>query len=143
MQSVIESFVDKLSSVRVAYLDGKKTDLTNTIIISSLAEAIIACVSKQIKPSTYTLISYPQWTLYELYNYYLNRFSISTDIIYRPKRNHERNVIKKIFFRKIKQYRAFIETYILTKLSGASISLKGKYRMLEIQAEINENQISY
>ena len=143
MQSVSESFIDKLSSVKVAYLDGKETDLTNTIFISSLSEAIIACGLKQIKASTYTLISYPQWTLYELYNYYFTRFSLHTDIIYQPKMVDKRNLFRKLFFKKIKQYRAFIETYILTKLSSASISLKGKYRVVEINAEINEDEISY
>lgn len=143
MQSVSESFTDKLSSVKVAYLNGEKTDLTNTIFISSLTEAIIACGFKQIKPSTYTLISFPQWTLYELYNFYLNRFSLQTNIIYQPKLIDKKNLIKKLFFKKIKQYRAFIETYILTKLSGTSIFLKGKYRVVEISAEINEDEISY
>ena len=143
MQSVSESFIDKLSSVKVAYLDGKETDLTNTIFISSLSEAIIACGLKQIKASTYTLISYPQWTLYELYNYYFTRFSLYTDIIYQPKLVDKRSLFGKLFFKKIKQYRAFIETYILTKLSSASIYLKGKYRVVEINAEINEDKISY
>ncbi len=143
LQSVSESFRDKLSSAKVAYLDGNENDLTNTIFISSLAEAVIECGSGKVKPSTYTLISHPQWTLGELYKFYLSFFSLNTTINYKPKLSEKKRSIKRVLLTRVKKYRPLIETYILSLMPKTSIAIKGKYRVGEIAGEINSGEVSY
>lgn len=142
LQSVSESFRDKLSAAKVAYLDGNETDLTNTIFISSLSEAIISCGLNEHKPSTYTLISYPQWTLSELYNFYIDYFSLNIILEYRPEIRKKSSIKTKVINRVMK-YRPLIEIYILTKFPKASIALKGKYRTGEMANVANAGKVFY
>jgi NAD dependent epimerase/dehydratase family. len=143
LQSVSESFRDKLSSVKVAYLDGDENDFTNTIFISSLCDAIIACRYQRIKPAVYTLVSYPQWTLKELYTFYLDYFFLDTHIIFKPKHTKKKITIKEYLYTYIKKYRPLLETYILLYIPKTAIALKGKYRVSEVKSLASTKNINY
>jgi hypothetical protein len=57
LQSVNTSFREKLLKNNIAYIDGGQDDLTNTVFISTVSEAIIKFCKGNETPGTYTLIS--------------------------------------------------------------------------------------
>jgi len=139
LQSVNESFKEKLSSTSKAYITGDPGELTNTIFISSLGEAILKCGKGTISPGVYTLVSQPQWTLKELYGYYLNMYNLTTELVYMP---IVRNVKKRAGFPAglmafLKKHRPLLETYILMQLPKMAVKFKGRFRQSEVYAVVN------
>jgi nucleoside-diphosphate-sugar epimerase len=128
LQSVNSSFREKLNQNDIAFIDGDEYDLTNTIFINSIAEAIIKFSKADEAPGTYTLISNPQWTLGQLYNYYKEFYNIPTTLKFIPKRDSSKNILNSL-----KKYRPILETYILMNMPALSLSIKGKYRENEIR----------
>lgn len=131
MQSVSESFREKLSSAPIAYLNGNENDLTNTIFISSLADAVIKCANGEVECNIYTLIAHPQWTLAELYEYYKKFFGLKTQMVYQPQPLVKQKSLKFFVMGKLKKYRPLIESYVLLKMPDLSLKIKGRYRVNE------------
>ena len=80
LQSVNGSFRKKLSESDLAVLDGNPDDPVNIIFIHPLCEAIVHCIEGRHRPGLYTLVSNPQWTLQELYEYYLNYYAVYNNL---------------------------------------------------------------
>jgi nucleoside-diphosphate-sugar epimerase len=140
LQSVNTSFRNKLSNASVAYISGSGQDLTNTIFINSVCEAIIKCVKGEVKPGLYTLVSQPQWTLEELYSYYTFNYNIDCKLEYfkNPKLLSQRRSLMIMGIGFLKKYRPLLETYILMRSPKASIAFKGRYRQSETYRAGNE-----
>lgn len=139
LQSVNSSFREKLTQEKVAYIDGNPYELTNTIFISSIASAIIKCTKNIEVPGTYTLVSNPQWTLEELYNYYRDYYNINTFIEFIPAEAAPKKLsIRKFIFNILKSFRYLLEIYVLMKLPFVSLKVKGKYREKTVRDIISE-----
>ena len=138
LQSINTSFREKLLQNDIAFINGHDHELTNTVFINSIAEAIIKFCKGQEKPGTYTLISHPQWTLKQLYSYYLEFYKIPTVLKFIPKKTTKKrgsfNVLKIL-----KRYRSLLETYVLMKMPSLSLKIKGKYRINEIKLLTDTN----
>jgi hypothetical protein len=147
LQSVNTSFREKLNQNTIAFIDGNEADLTNTVFINSVAEAIIKFSKNSETPGTYTLISNPQWTLKQLYDYYTEFYDIPVSLKFIPKEQSKRNIIFNIssiltFFKK---YRPLLETYVLMNMPSILLKIKGKYRENEIRQIKNNSyqEVSY
>jgi len=129
LQSVNTSFRRKLSENQKVYVDGSPNDLTNTVFVSSIAEAIIGCASHLNKEGTYTLVSLPQWTLKQLYEFYIRYYNLTTEIFFIPSnpKKGNRNILK-LVFAYFKPYRPLIETYFLMRLPTLATWMKGRFR---------------
>lgn len=143
LQSVNESFREKLAAVPVAYLDSKAGDPLNILFISSLGDAIVKCGYGELSHNLYTLIAYPQWQVSELYDYYKKFFSLDTNIVYSPRTPARTNSIRSLVVNKVKRYRPLIESYVLLKFPDLSLKLKGKYRVGEVSKINAPKQIEY
>ncbi len=143
LQSVSESFREKLYAEPIAYLDGNPSDLTNTIFIPNLADAIINSVRGEMKPGLYTLVASPQWTLKELYDYYLDWYQLDTVLEFKPQAGgHQVPFVAKAFSQ-LKKYRPLIETYLLLKMPETSVKIKGRFRKSEIANQVSGESIKY
>lgn len=141
LQSVNSSFREKLSQTQLAYIDGNSHEVTNTIFISSVANAIIRCAKKLELPGTYTLVSSPQWTLGDLYNYYLEYYNMDTTIQFIPAiRKAKKITISKSIFEIIKSRRYLFEIYLFMRAPLLSLKSKGKYRERNIMNAVNRQK---
>ena len=130
LQSVNSSFREKLSKNNIAFVNGGPSELTNTVFVNSVSDAILECVKGKEIPGTYTLISSPQWSLKELYDYYVQYYNFPIEIIYAPE---EKKKIRYSFgvFGFLRKYRPLLETYFLMNLPRVLIKVKGRYRESE------------
>jgi dTDP-4-dehydrorhamnose reductase len=119
LQSV-NSVFRAISTQSEVLSNGNKDSLSNTIFIHALGNAILQVVGKKWVPGTYALVSNPQWTLFELYEFYSTRYGIQTKITYLDKIDKSRNKLKDNLFssiiQRLKPYRQIIETYLLLKI---------------------------
>jgi nucleoside-diphosphate-sugar epimerase len=133
LQSVNGSFRKKLSDTNLALVDGNPGDPVNIIFIYPLCEAIFQCINGKIRPGLYTLVSSPQWTLKDLYDYYLRYYGLTAHIEYKPAAEKKS---KKSFLQRgmdlAKPYRPILETYILMRIPAFTTGIKGKFRQSEL-----------
>jgi len=140
LQSVNGSYRKKLSDANIVLIDGKPEDPVNIIFIHPLCEAIMQCINGVHAPGLYTLVSTPQWTLKDLYDYYIRYYGLPANIRYKPK--EEKKKRRSLFQRSIdiaRPYRSILETYILMRFPKLAISLKGQFR----QSELSNQSASY
>ena len=141
LQSVNTSYRNKLFSNTNIYLDGEAHDKVNVIFINSLCYAIVDCLENKYQPNVYTLVNDPQWTLEELYKYYVNVYGFNPNIVYEPKQKEKKQGIKLFLLNLAKKYRPLLETYVLFKFPLLYKKVKGKFR----QASFSDvkNQFEY
>jgi len=146
LQSVNGSFRKKLSDTDIALIDGNPDDLVNTIFIHPLCEAILSCAQGIHPPGLYTLVSNPQWTLRQLYEYYIRYYELPARLQFRPAENKKQG--RSVFQRGIdlaRPYRPMLETYVLMRLPSLATSIKGRFRKSELvqQETAAEKQLAY
>lgn len=133
LQSVNGSFRKKLSETNIAMLNGNPDDPVNIIFINQLCEAILQCARGVNSPGLYTLVSNPQWSLRQLYEYYMKYYGLQTHLLFRPE--EKKKAGKNIFQRGIdlaKPYRPILETYILMRMPSLATGIKGRFRQSEL-----------
>lgn len=136
LQSVNTSFRSKLNT-NFAKVDGRPDELTNTIFVGAICEGILKCINENIKPGTYTLVSTPQWTLEELYGYYIDYYNLPINLAYLPSSPHGKTrSFAKNLFGYFKRYRSLLEIYILMNVPSIAVKLKGKFRISQVKAEV-------
>jgi nucleoside-diphosphate-sugar epimerase len=134
LQSVNASFRKKLGETNVALIDGKKDDLVNTIFIYPLCEAIVSCAKGVHPPGLYTLVSEPQWTLFDLYDYYNREYcngSVCLEFHPAAEGRPGRSLLQRMIDI-ARPYRALVETYLLMKLPSLAVSMKGQFRQAQL-----------
>jgi nucleoside-diphosphate-sugar epimerase len=135
LQSVNGSFRKKLADSNIALIDGEPCTPVNIIFIYPLCEAIIKCIEGIHPPGLYTLVSHPQWTLKELYEYYNQQaYHANTDLEFSPADAVKKNS-RSLFQRGIdlvRPWRSMVETYILMKFPALTIAIKGRFRQNEL-----------
>jgi nucleoside-diphosphate-sugar epimerase len=132
LQSVNGSFRKKLLDTDLALVDGNPDDPVNIIFIHSLCEAILDCVNGKHPPGLYTLVSDPQWTLKELYEYYLRYYDLPAHIGYAGDTQKRKG--KTLLQRLIdlaRPYRSLLETYVLIRFPAIATRMKGRFRQME------------
>lgn len=130
LQSVNGSFRKKLGETNVALIDGNPDDPVNIIFIYPLCEAILSCVKGIHPPGLYTLVSEPQWTLFQLYDYYNRQYchgSLSLEFHPAAEGSPRRSPLQRMIDI-ARPYRALVETYLLMKLPSLAVTMKGKFR---------------
>jgi nucleoside-diphosphate-sugar epimerase len=138
LQSVNGSFRKKLSETNIAMLNGNPEDPVNIIFISQLCEAILQCARGVNPPGLYTLVSNPQWSLRQLYEYYIKYYDLQTHLLFRPE--EKKKAGKSIFQKGIdlaKPYRPILETYILMRMPSLATGIKGRFRQSELLQHSN------
>ncbi|MBS1659720.1 MAG: NAD(P)-dependent oxidoreductase [Bacteroidetes bacterium] len=134
LQSVNGSFRKKLSDAPIARVDGNKEDSVNIIFIYTLCEAIVQCARGQHKPGLYTLVSSPQWTLEQLYGYYIDYYKLPATMEYVPGNQQKAKVsLVQWGLRLARPYRSVLETYLLMRMPGMAVKLKGSFRQSQLQ----------
>jgi nucleoside-diphosphate-sugar epimerase len=138
LQSVNGSFRKKLSDSDIALVDGNSDDPVNIIFIYPLCEGIVECIKGKHTPGLYTLVANPQWTLKELYDYYLDYYGLPAHIEYLPRDAKKK---KPGFLQRVisvaKPYRSLLETYVLMRFPALAIRLKGGFRRSELSMQRN------
>jgi len=134
LQSVSGSFRKKLSDTDIALVDGNREDSVNIIFIYPLCEAIIQCIKGIYKPGLYTLVADPQWTLQELYDYYIHYYGLPAHPEYIPRAQGKggRGGFLERCINLARPYRSILETYILMRFPALAIHLKGRFRKSEL-----------
>ena len=130
LQSVSASFRKKLSLAGTAVLDGRPSDKVNIIFIHSLCAAILDCAKGLHAPGLYTLVNTPQWTLEELYQYYLQFYRMDASLQFRPSElmSKPKRSLARYAIELAKPHRALLETYVLMKAPKFYIRMKGRFR---------------
>lgn len=134
LQSVNESYREKLFMNKTIKLEGKPGDLVNIIFIESLAVAVIKAGSKQIEHGTYSLVNYPQWTLQQLYDHYIVYYSFQNKIQFTggaSSGNHSSAMSS--LLESANKMRPLFETLILLRIPKLYIKVKGKYRIMNVR----------
>lgn len=139
LQSVNGSFRKKLSDTNIALVDGRPDDPANIIFIHPLCEAIVRCIQGKHEPGLYTLVANPQWTLKELYDFYLEYYGLSPHVEYVPREDKKRGRIGIIqrCLNLAKPYRSLLETYVLMRMPSMAVRLKGRFRQGELSLRKN------
>lgn len=136
LQSVNGSFRKKLSDSVIAKIDGRPDDPANIIFIHPLCEAILECAAGKHPPGLYTLVASPQWTLKELYDYYVRYYQLPVHLAFCPAVAKEK---KKSFLQLgmdlAKPYRSLLETYILMRFPSLAVRLKGGFRQSQLSLQ--------
>jgi nucleoside-diphosphate-sugar epimerase len=137
LQSVNATFRKKLADTNIALIDGDRNDPVNTIFIHPLCEAIVNCAKGVHPPGLYTLVSEPQWTLFDLYDYYNREYcNGSVTLVFRPAARQKRTVLQRLIGM-AKPYRPLLETYLLMKLPSLAVSMKGRFRRNELTGQFD------
>jgi len=138
LQSVNSSFRKKLTETNIALVDGNPDDKVNVIFIHPLCEAIVRCSKGVHPPGLYTLVSSPQWTLQQLYEYYLDYYKLSGRLLFRPSDiKKRRKSLFRVAIELARPYRALLETYLLMRIPSLFTSIKGSFRMSELQQQVD------
>ncbi len=141
LQSVNSSFVKRLSETDIALIDGDSNDKVNITFIYSICEAVINAAKNNQKPGVYTLVFNPQWTLHDLYDFYISYYNMPTRLEFRPSENKRkrRKSLIQYGIQLARPYRSFLETYVLMKAPRLSTSIKGKFRQNEFLTSVGRN----
>jgi nucleoside-diphosphate-sugar epimerase len=138
LQSVNGSFRKKLADSDIAFVDGNSDDPVNIIFIHTLCEGIVACIKGKHKPGLYTLVADPQWTLKEIYDYYLGYYGLPAHIEYLPRNAKKKKLgLLQRVISMAKPYRPLLETYILMRFPALAVRLKGGFRRNELSLQRN------
>jgi len=137
LQSVNTSFREKLSMNKAIRLDGNPDDMVNIIFIETLAEAVIKVGMKEIPTGSYSLVNNPQWTLKQLYDYYISYYSFEVNMEFMESEGSYKKPWYKISLGSFKKYRALLEIFFLIRNKNMYIKVKGKYRKLDIKRSMN------
>lgn len=138
LQSVSHSYKKNLSKQTEYLVNGNSDDKTNTIFISTICDAILKCAEQKVQPGLYTLVSQPQWTLKQIYEYYIEQYDIQCQVKFVPfLKPQKRKGIKEQVISILKSKRFLIENYLLINKPNLAIKLKGRYRVEELKATIN------
>jgi nucleoside-diphosphate-sugar epimerase len=137
LQSVNGSFRKKIADTDTIVVDGSPNDPVNVIFIYSLCEAILQCVNGTRPPGLYTLVADPQWTLQELYEYYLEYYGLKADILYKPRGKAKAPGLQQRLINLARPYRAILEAYFLIRFPSLAVRIKGGYRRSELLDQQN------
>ena len=132
LQSVNGSFRKKLTESPIAMIDGKPDDPVNIIFIHPLCEAIVQCAEGVYPPGLYTLVANPQWTLKQLYQYYLDYYGLPAQLSFLPAETPRRRSLFQTAIDWFRPYRSLIETFVLMRLPGLAVKVKGRFRKAEM-----------
>jgi nucleoside-diphosphate-sugar epimerase len=143
LQSVNGSYREKLAVNETIRLDGEPGDAANVIFISSIADAIIKVVNEQARPGMYSLVNMPQWTLAELYSFYMRYYNVEKEIIFSPEVKTGRlDRLKGNVKGLAGKYRPLFESYLLMHNKHLYKKIKGAYRISDVSASMNPTKAS-
>ena len=114
-----------------------------TVFCSTISEAIYSIVIGKEKPGRYTLVSNPEPTWRELYEFYARKVKKDLKITSSGYLGYKSNYfdIKSILFSFAKRNREFIAAQILKLFPNLELRLSGKYWIRKAEDEISKNPI--
>lgn len=136
-QTVSLEFRTDLSATEyVVY--GEPTAPTNTVFANSISQVVLRCAEGQVSPGLYTLVSNPQWTLAELYEYYKYEYELPAKIKFSEQNNAPGIAprIKGSLINAVLSHREVLETYGLLIAPFLFTGAKGKYRQRQVAQDI-------
>jgi nucleoside-diphosphate-sugar epimerase len=82
LQNITRKICDEIRDGRVALpRDGRVA--SNTVFAATIVEAIVQVAQGTAKPGTYDLITFPQWTWFDVYNYYAAHLELPLRLAHR------------------------------------------------------------
>ena len=135
LQSVNASFRTKMVGKKTIAIENKIDEKTNTVFVSTVAEVIVKCAERALEPGLHTLVSNPQWTLNDLYQYYNEYYGYNLHFFFSNK-PAKKTVIKSFevkLWKLLNDCRSLLETFVLIHFPSVSIFAKGKFRENEIR----------
>jgi len=143
LQNITRKIRSEIREQRVALpRDGRLA--SNTVFAASIVEAIVQVAQGNAKPGTYDLITFPQWTWFDVYSYYAGQLRLPLQLA-DAKQRHERGLVgpsgwMRQFLRYLANHHALTErlTFLLAFLPR-SVNQRMYLRYLQTRAlsEIN------
>tara|TARA_Y100000814_G_scaffold277458_1_gene238477 strand:- start:32 stop:1093 length:1062 start_codon:yes stop_codon:yes gene_type:complete len=114
-----------------------------TVFCSTISEAICSIVKGKEKPGRYTLVSNPEPTWRELYEFYARKEKKDLEITSSGYLGYRSNLfdMKSIISSFMKRNREFIAAQILKLFPNLELRLSGKYWIKKAEDEISKNPI--
>jgi len=75
LQNISRKICGEIGDAKVA-LPRQGRVASNTVFAVTIAEAIVQVAHENAKPGTYGLITFPQWTWFDVYNYYASQLGL-------------------------------------------------------------------
>ena len=141
LQSVSNLYVKQVKSSRKLTVFGHPDDKVNTLFISDLGEVICKIVNGEIQGGTYSVLSQPQWTQRELYDYYL-KWTESFCLVEFQGHSFKPSLfmmLRSNVLRFIESHRGFIDVVILQNIPWLALRAKGMYRVKSSVAHSKNN----
>ena len=136
LQGVTLEFKTSLEECSLA-VQGNRSDLTISVFAYSVSQAILRCANGSVQPGLYTVVSSPQWTLGELYDYYTGRHQARARVRFVEAK--EPSAIRDAgaaIGRALVAKRDLLETYVLLRFPSLFAPTKGIYRKRAAASEI-------
>jgi len=144
LQGISQNITESLAGDEI-FVNGSREDLTNTVFASSVGDAIVKCGMGSIPENTYALVSTEQWSLGELYQYYMEKCDLHPEIIYGADVNTGQKVhlsLGAYVKSKMAKYRGVLESYILFNLQFLAPYIKGYWRKKSVAIDLQQSQVN-
>jgi len=138
LQSVSQEFINNLAGNEFS-TNGTAASISNTVFASSVGEAVLGCAFGEIKPDLYTVVSSPQWSLEELFDYYRSRYQLTGRPRYSAGETRNPSLYSVLLqHAKVKflSLREILETYVLLRAPSLFPRAKGIFRIKSVADDI-------
>lgn len=143
LQSVSHRFCSDISDRSSIYIDGKGDDFTNILFISDIGESVLEILSRRWSSGTYSLISLPQWTQKDLYDYYIKWCNVKTKVNFIGSIKKSRINLVGYLFNILIKHRGFIDVVILQNLPFVARKAKARHRINMFRSKIKDPKVVF
>jgi putative NADH-flavin reductase len=136
LQGVTQEFRTLLKQPSLV-VEGNVSDLATSVFAYPVSQAILHCGLGIVQPGLHTVVSSPQWTLGELFDYYLTRYPACARIRFsEPDASSFLQPAKTFVGKALVSKRDLLEAYLLLRAPSLFAAAKGLYRKRAAASEI-------
>ena len=136
LQGVTQEFRTFLKQPSLV-VQGTRSDLTTSVFAYPVSQAILNCGTGLVEPGLHTVVSSPQWTLGELFDYYLARYPACARIRFsEPDETSALEAAKTFMGKALVSKRDLMEAYVLLRFPSLFATAKGLYRRRAVASDI-------
>jgi putative NADH-flavin reductase len=136
LQGVTQEFKTSLKRPSLV-VEGDRSDLTTSVFAYPVSQAILNCGSGLVQPGLHTVVSSPQWTLGELFDYYLARYPACARIRFgEPDETSGPQAAETFIGKALVSKRDLLEAYVLLRFPSLFEVAKGSYRKRVVASDI-------
>jgi len=109
---------------------------SDTVFVFSIAEALVHIAQGLESPGLYTLVSVPQWSWSEVYEYYAKRRGVAPQFHLYPVERRKSKPLRDVVRAFAVANRDILSGYVMRHLPEVQWSMAGKHRIRNAKAEI-------